>query len=215
MIARLNITPTAVVLNPFTTLEDKMSTIEAKLEAKHKQLTQLRNERAELLLAAVDGDAEAKKQVDRLDKHIGSVAAEISRLLDARDKLQEKKLAEQQAEATKVRKAEEDAALAAFQYMTAAAADFDATLRTLHQTLCRVADSRDELFRIAPYKALRDRLSGAVVKVSAVIDTRFASFGTKGAPVPSDIKSLSDYLPTPEEIITLIREGRLKKGVAD
>jgi hypothetical protein len=126
----------------------------AVLAEKIEDLTTRRHaleaERRDLLLDAVDGDGPAKAQVDRLDRAMAVIDADLSRISDARAVAASKAAEERAAAARRAHAAEVDRFNAAVETLERRAADLDKLTIEYAREVLAVANAAEEARRLCP-----------------------------------------------------------------
>jgi len=126
-----------------TMLDEKIEDLAARRKA-------LEAERRDLLLDAVDGDGPAKAQVDKLDRAIGAIDADLSRASDARAVAAKKAAEDRAAAARRAHAAEVDRFNAAAETLERRAADLDKLTIEYAREVLAVANAAEEARRLCP-----------------------------------------------------------------
>ena len=140
----------AIALAVTRNWEKSRDMLDGKIEDLTTRRHALEAERRDLLLDAVDGDGPARAQVDRIDRTMAVIDADLSRISDARAVAASKAAEERAAAARRAHAAEVDRFNAAVETLERRAADLDKLTIEYAREVLAVANAAEEARRLCP-----------------------------------------------------------------
>jgi len=183
-----------------------METLESKLTAARERVARLDSERRAAVVAAVEGDEAAGKNVDKLDRHLADTNREIDRLLIARDNAAQHVATEEAAAAAKGERKRLEGIRKTVESLHLEAAKAETEMADLVARLAKMRAITEDLRVQIGNSEFNDVLREMIMAVPVVVNDRLAAskYPFKAAPFLSSEKhNLAAWLPDSDYVVTL------------
>lgn len=164
-------------------------------------------ERDALIPDAVDGDNEARRAADKLEKHIEDLDREISRLHTARAQASARVSAESVAEAAERQIERREAIRALAKKWDAQAKKVDATVGQIVTDLAEFTAIGDEMRRLIAGTEIRHVIAGISTALPYVVSAQLSGTGYHFPQPPflqAQKRKLAGWVPEPNYLVSLM-----------